>query len=323
MPEKYYLIFPLTSAVLYALGALVLKGAERRGVSVWQITALANVALAAAFAGFYPWADFPALPAVWWPVAAVGGLLVAGQAMSILAFARGEVSVATPALGTKVVFVAVVASVFVDRPVAPQTWAAAVLMLAGLWLVVGRPAKVDGRRIAAAVVFSLLGALGFACFDLVVQVWSPALGLGVLVPMGIATGAVLSLPLLWLHPSGSSAVHVPRTAAGPMALGVALLTLQSLLLIWSIGHFEDAAGANVVYASRGVWGVLLVQLLPGWFGRVERFESRAVFVRRALGAGVMMIGVFLAFAGPPAPGRAHEGSAASRLPAAAGPIGGQ
>lgn len=299
MLGKAYLIFPLTAAVLYALAALALKAAERRGAGVGQITVLANLALAAAFAGFYPWgAGPPARLAAWWPIAAIGVTLVVGQVAGTLAFARGEVSVATPVLGTKVVLVALLASLFTARPVPAQTWVAAVVVLVGLWVLVGRPARADARRAAAAVGFGLACALAFAGFDLLTQVWSPRLGFGVLMPLGVAAGTVLSLPLLrWLRPPGRLALHVPTAAAKPLALGVALITLQSLLLIWSIGRYHDAPGANVVYASRGVWGVLLVQLLAGHLAHVEQLGGGAVFARRLIGAGVMMLGVVLAFLG--------------------------
>jgi drug/metabolite transporter (DMT)-like permease len=297
MPSKWYLCFPLAAAVLYALSAVAMKSAERRGVRAMHITVLSNFALAAAFLPFYPWREFPALPAVLWPAVALGAAFAAGQVLMIIAFARGEVSVATPALGTKAIFVAVVAATFASRPVAPATWVAAALMAAGLWLLVGRPKHADARRVAFAVVCSLAAALAFACFDVLVQVWGRPPNFGRFVPIGVVIGAVLSVPLLWLpaRPAGPAPAD-PRRPGWPLFAGVALLSVQSLLLIWSIGRFQDAPGANIVYASRGVWSVLLVQALAGRAGAAERFESNAEFLRRLLGAGVMLLGVILVFA---------------------------
>ena len=112
MPFQWYLLFPLASAILYSFAAVALKLAERRGVPAMQITVLSNFALTAAFAAFVPWGDPHLAPKVWWPVAAAGVAFAAGQAMTIVAFARGEVSVATPTLGTKVLFVSLVAAAF-------------------------------------------------------------------------------------------------------------------------------------------------------------------------------------------------------------------
>jgi hypothetical protein len=316
-----HLLLPLASAILYAFAAVALKEAERRGVGAMRITVLSNFALAAAFAAFVPWQDFPHLaPAVWWPVPLAGAAFAVGQAMTIVAFARGEVSVATPTLGTKVLFVTLVAAAFTSSPVHWSTWAAAGLMAEGIWLLVGWPHHTERRRVAYAVGCSLVAALAYAVFDVIVGVWSGTLGFGRLVPASVLAGSVLSLPLLavgrrdgadvdTLEVAADVAVQpAPRPSPGVPAeeaegagcpwlpsliLGLALLSAQSLLLISSIGYFHDAPRANVVYASRGIWSILVVHAIAGAAG--EGVRSRGAFMRRLAGAGVMLTGVGLAF----------------------------
>jgi drug/metabolite transporter (DMT)-like permease len=302
MPAKWFLLFPLIAAVMYAFAALSLKQAERRGVRATRITVLSNFALAAAFVPFYPWREFPRmLPAVYWPVLAAGVTFAVGQLLTILAFAKGEVSVATPTLGTKAVFVALVTAAFTEKHVSPATWKAAALMAAGLWLLVGWPAHADRRRVLFAVVCSLAAAFAYACFDTIVGTWSRPLGFGRLVPAAVLVGSLLSLPLLWVgrQPSDPSREQASGTGLFPLVIGLTLMSVQSLLLIGSIGWFGNAADANVVYASRGIWSVLLVQGLAASVvaggGDAESFHSGREFVRRLCGAGVMMAGVVLAF----------------------------
>ena len=71
------------------------------------------------------------------------------------------------------------------------------------------------------------------------------------------------------------------------------MSVQSLLLIGTIGYFQDAPRANVVYASRGIWSVLIVHMLATAGG--EGGMSRRAVIRRLCGAGVMIAGVAMAF----------------------------
>jgi drug/metabolite transporter (DMT)-like permease len=293
-----YLVLPLVAGLLYASSALLLKLAERRGIGAGRITILSNLANIVAFAAFYPWDQFPAAPAVWWPVWLLALTMLVGQVSMVLAFTRGDVSVATPALATKVVLVAALATVVAPRTVGAATWAAAVLMLVGLWLLLGRPGAHDRRRALVAVAFSLVAATSFACFDLLVQVWSERIGFGLLLTLAMTGSEVLSLPLWWALPGPGAAADAPGgngRALWPLVIGSALMAIQSVLFVWTIGRFHDAPGANVVYASRGIWSVLLVQMLPAWFGGVEVFTTRGTFARRIAGATVMLLGVVLAF----------------------------
>jgi drug/metabolite transporter (DMT)-like permease len=293
--DRAYLFLPLTAAILYSAAALFLKLSERRGLSVGQITVLTNLASLIGFSLFYPWAEFPRMPSIWWPVVLLGLTIVIGQITSILSFTLGDVSVATPTLGTKVVLVAALASLFTSRPVGWATWVAAILMLIGLWLLMGSPLTGRRARAAPGVVLALIAAGSYACFDVIVQIWNPVIGFGLLLPPAFLIACLFSLPLLALRPR--RARPIGPSPAVPLGLGLVLLTGQALLLVWSIGHFQDAAGANVVYASRGIWSVLMVQLLPGWFGRVEGLDGRGAFLRRVIGASVMLLGVFVTFSG--------------------------
>jgi len=291
MPQAW-LALPLLSAVLYSLSAVFLRRAERMGVGTVAIMLVTNAVTALAFGLYYPWADFPAAPAVLWPVLGVALTFVAGQWFTLLAFTKGEVSVATPTLGTKVLMVALLAAVFTDRPPGPLTWAAAGLMVVGLLLLIGRPKVQDAAAARAGVGLALLAAGAYAGFDILVQGWSKRIGFGLLVPPGMVLAAVLSLGLLPL---------AKRPAAPPkpgrcrwLVPGVALMAAQAMVLVWTIGEWEDATTANVVYASRALWSVLLVAALGGVMRDREGMTGRAAVLRRAAGAVVMTAGVALA-----------------------------
>src|SRR5204862_7471301 len=96
------LVFPLVSAFIYAIAALLLKRATERGVGPWRVNFVANLITAAIFAPYwllggksFSWLNLG--------FAATCGLtFFVGQLFTFLALSRGDVSVATPVLGTKV-----------------------------------------------------------------------------------------------------------------------------------------------------------------------------------------------------------------------------
>jgi hypothetical protein len=106
--------------------------------------------------------------------------------------------------------------------------------------------------------------------------------------MWVAT--VLSLPLLWID--RARPFRAAPSVRPWLYAGVGLLALQSFLLIWTIGSSGDAAGANVVYGSRGLWSVIFVYVLREMTGDSEDLHNRAVMARRL--AGGLLIGLSIA-----------------------------
>ena len=105
------LLLPLACALIYVLGALTVKRATAFGVGIWRTSFLSNVALAGLFVPvwflqggeIHPWADY-------WQPAVTALCFFGGQALTFLALNRGDVSVTTPVMGTKVILVALFSS---------------------------------------------------------------------------------------------------------------------------------------------------------------------------------------------------------------------
>lgn len=104
---RLHLLLPLASSLLYVLGAVLLKRATAAaGVGLWRAAFVTNLVSAVAFLPLLalggPGQSWTAIrqPAV------VALLLVAGQCASLWALTRGDVSVATPVLGVKIILVA-------------------------------------------------------------------------------------------------------------------------------------------------------------------------------------------------------------------------
>jgi hypothetical protein len=112
----------------------------------------------------------------------------------------------------------------------------------------------------------------------------------------MALAAVMSLAL-WPAFEGPLR-SMPRPARGPLMLGSLFLGVQAVLLVRTLGLFPDTVRINVVYNTRGLWGVLAVWTVGHWWGNTERHAGRAAFLWRMAGAALMLGAIVVAVVQP-------------------------
>ena len=291
----FHLLFPLASSLLYVAAALSLKRATEQGVGVWRSTFVMNVAAAACFSVMLLGPRGPG-PTPWWQPLLIGALFVVGQALTMAALSRGDVSVATPVMGTKVVFVALFVTLIAGDPLIADYWVSAAMSALGIALLNAGGSRGGHRNLALTIVASLAAASCYAMLDVLVRVWSPAWGVGRLLPAVMFAAATMSLAL-WPLFEGRLA-DVPRPAWGPLLLGCLLLGTQALLLTRTLGLYPDTTRINVVYNSRGLWSVIAVWVVGHWWGNTERHAGRAVLTWRLAGAALLLGAIVVAVVQP-------------------------
>jgi len=284
------LILPLGAGLLYACAAIALKRALGAGIPGGWVNLLSNVSMALLFQIFWL---FPQLsqnhrtPFVLFltPVAC-GALFFLGQSCTFRAIAAGDVSVATPLLGTKVMIVALLSFFLLGKALPASWWFASLLATLGIGLISYTSGK-SVHRHGATIIWSLLAAGVFALTDVLVQHWVPLFGFARFAPLMFAVPGVLSIvyvPRLLkkrvLLPDGDR-----RVTLRWLAVGVLLLALQCLGMYTSIGHFGSATITNILYGSRCLWSVILVWFLGSLAGGLPvASDHRIVMVRRFVGA---------------------------------------
>jgi drug/metabolite transporter (DMT)-like permease len=292
---KWHLLFPLLASLLYIAAALFLKRAQQLGGGVLRTTFIANVTIALVFAALLPMGGTGQPAAQLWQPALVAGLFVAGQVFAVLALSIGEVSVATPVLGAKTIFVAWFTTLLLATRLPWQLWCAAGLSFGAIALLQRAPraaAAAGGhRRLGPTLLFSLLAAAAYALFDVLVQKWSSVWGAGRFLPIMFALSAVMSVVFVpfirepWRE--------VPRAAWPSLAAGAFFMALQSFALVTGVAIFGDATAMNVVYSARGVWSVAAVWLIGHWFANTEAQLGGDVFRWRLGGAALMTSAIVL------------------------------
>jgi len=292
-----YLLVPLVAAVAFAIGSLVYKRAFAEGAGIAHAVILNNLVLAVAFLPLF-WVDPRPVP--WGLVhlpAITATTFVLGHLLNVLSLRLGDVSVATPLLGAKVVMVALLGRVAFNWPVTPAQFVAALLATGGV-LVMGAADWQGGRRTGLTIVLALGCALCFAFTDVLIQLWAAPFGTFNFLPLlflALAAESLLFLPFL-----GRASFRAPAPAWKWIGLATCCSALQAILVTWSIGHWRDAAGVNVVYGTRGLWSLALVWWAGRWFGNTERAAvGRRTFALRVTGGILILSAVVVAMKGAP------------------------
>ena len=284
-----HLFFPLISAVIYVAGALLLKRASDLGADVWRTTRIINYTTAVAAVPLWLLGGTIPNSSLWWQPPAAATLFFSGQVFSLLALNSGDVSVATPVLGVKILLVALLSTVLIGDPIGTRLWIAAALSTVAIALL-----NIDRghahARVGRTIILAGLGAASYACFDVLIQKWSASWGTGRILPIVMVIGALYSIPLRLFDrtPRAATRAYAPWLAAGAASFAV-----QGLMFITSVSIWRQATSANVLYSSRGLWSVLAVWGVGHWFSNREQHLGARVLVWRFLGAILLMAAIVL------------------------------
>lgn len=296
------ILLPLASGAGYVAAVLLIKRASVHGVGLWRTAFVSNFAMGVCFAPLWL---FGGSELVWldlWQPALAGALFLAGQIFTFMALA-GDVSLATPVLGLKILFVAAASAWLVAEPVQPSWWTAAVLATSAIALLQSTPRSHASSAASAhtaphtqhptrTIVCAALAAACFAITDVLVQRFAPSWGAGRYLPCMFGFLLVFSFGLV---PFFSAPLRtIPRPAWRWLGPGSVLLAVQAAGMAYTLGAHGRATVANILYSTRGLWSVLAVGLLGAWLGTAhERKLPRPVFRRRLLGAGLMLAAIGL------------------------------
>lgn len=285
-----HLLLPLLAALLYVVGVLLAKRSADLGVGVWRTAFISNLIAAVMFQPLLLLGGSWQPLSFWWQPAVVAVFFILGQTFTFVSLTRGDVSVATPVLGVKIILVALFTMLLLADGVSAKLWLAAALSTAAIALLNfgggGRHHHV-GRTIVAAV----LAAASFALFDVLVQKWAPPWGVGRFLPVMLWFVAALAFAFV---PLFSAPLRQIQRGAWPWLVGgCGFIALQSVIFVSYLAKFGNATAANVIYSSRGLWSIAAVWLVGHWFHSAEQHLPKRVLAWRLLGAALMFAAILL------------------------------
>jgi drug/metabolite transporter (DMT)-like permease len=293
-----HLFLPLSAAIVYVVAALLLKRASDLGADVWRSTRIINYTQALLAVPFWLLGGTIPSSSLWWQPVVAGLLFFAGQVFTLLALTTGDVSVATPVLGLKIVLVALLSVVLIGDPIGARLWTAAALSSVAIALLNLSPGH-SHRRVGRTIVLAALGAAAYASFDVLVQKFSPVWGTGRFLPLAMAFGAAYSLAL----PKGVRIVRSADLEVGRdresrpytswLAAGAMCFAVQGLMFMSAVSIYRQVTSANVLYSSRGLWSVVGVWAVGHWFTNREQHLGARVLVWRFIGAILLLAAIVM------------------------------
>lgn len=284
---------PLGAAVFYVVGALLVKRSADFGVGVWRTAFLSNLISAVLFqvllglGGTFQWH-------LLWQPAVASVVFLLGQLCNFLALQRGDVSVATPVLGVKIILVALFSTWLVPQVIPGRLWLAAGLSSLAIVLL-NRTGGVRHHHVGITILSAGASGALFALFDVLVQKWSPAWGAGRFLPVMMGFVAVLSAALVPFFHAPLAAI--PRPAWRWLIGGCGVIGLQSMVFVLAVAFYRHATQANVIYSSRGLWSVVAVWSIGHWFASREQHLGASVLGWRLAGAFLMLAAIGLVLLG--------------------------
>ena len=250
---EYFHINALLAAAVYSVSAVFSKAALMRGCGIMRLSFIMNLVFAAVFVLALSW-QVEAIPMNQIHLPLLTGLFFfIAHVFTFAAIRMGDVSLQTPVMGTKAVFVAVIAVVFGLEEV---TWSLGVAaVLAALAVALLGFSGGQARRVGLTVGLSLCSALFFAGSDQMVGVFGEAFGKQSFLIITMLFNAALSFTLI---PFFNGRLSEISQSALPLVLIASLgMALQALLLNYTLADSGEVVAINILYSARGFFSVLI------------------------------------------------------------------
>jgi drug/metabolite transporter (DMT)-like permease len=285
-----YLLLPLGSAVFYSLSAIIFKKEMGNGANPWLINFFSNVATCILTIPLLL-VHRPAAPHLPLALPLLASIVfMIGQITSLLALRCGDVSVATPLLGTKVILVAFLTMAVLSQPVSLELWTGAFMAMFAFVLLRG-PKGQTRTRYVPTFFYSLACSASFALCDILIQKWAPLYGAGAFLMYMFGMIAFLSLGFIPFFPKPP--LSYPSATWKWLFFGVVFIALQAVGMAIALGYYGNATATNIVFSSRGIWSVLIVWRFGDWFNNREKFFGKSVMFGRLAGSVLLFAAIVL------------------------------
>jgi drug/metabolite transporter (DMT)-like permease len=281
---------PLLAAVLFSTGGLLLKRSAGYQVGIWRTTFISNLSTCTAIIPtFILGGNIPEWHYFWQPVV-MGLIFVIGQMTTIIALTKGEVSIAGPILGLKIVLVAFFSTFMFAKPLPLNIWLACFLATLGIALLNMTEAKGTRKSVLLSILCAFIAAASYGLLDVLLQSWSGHWGIGRLLPLSFICGALLTL--LFIPLFEGQLVKVPQGAWFWLLLGSGIIAINSLIIVCTIFYYGNAPTVNVLYSTRGLFGIILVVMIGKYIGVTDQTLYGKTFWYRITGAILICVSIY-------------------------------
>ena len=290
------LLLPLLAALIYPFGALWVKRTQALGTGPWRIAVIGNLIIAGCFMSLLVLRpEWPDWQLIGWPILA-GACFFGGQFFTVLALRWGDVSMVAPMMGCKTLFVAFYSSILGVEVLGVRHWFAALLTAIAIFLLSWNSKhKSKGTATWLTAGLALVSCAFFGVVDTVIGYSGQKFGT---IPTLVTAALCLAFLSLLLLPLAMREKPAPKgrkaLVYGNVAYGV-----QAVLLHLSNALLAMPTAVNIIYSSRGLFGISHTWFFGHRFGNRERRDvGAATMLQRCVGAGLLMIAILLVVLAP-------------------------
>lgn len=280
----------IAGAIIYALSSVFFKKAFLQGAGMARSFAIGNWILAAMFLPLLIW---KAPQTDWtdgWRPVLLGSLFLLGHLLTFIALRWGEVSLVGPILGGKVVFVALWSWGIGIAPEEGPDWLAVIAATVAVFFLGITDVRKKGS-IPLTTILTLASANFFALCDVLIQLWAGSFG-----PVAFSSTMFLVVGLLsfgFVLMRRNSEIPTPKPALKWMIAGGLATGFQAMLITLTIGFMGKATEINILYATRGLWAMILVVTIGPMIGlQPEASKGKYGWALRTSGA-ILLFGASL------------------------------
>lgn len=284
---------PVLCALIYTIAVLFTKRAIAEGAGIMRMSFLTNVLCFVLFVPVFLVVDGHFSPEGWEMAMLTGSTEFFGSMFLLAGVRLGDVSVQTPLMGIKVIFVALLTTLVTGAPIPFSWWVGASLAFLAI-LILGLPDLLKRSISILSIIYVVLGCLCFALADVLMQENAPLYGGPRFVFLTFLFLATLSLMMIPFFHRGLKAI--PTQTWKWVFAGSGLMALQLVGLFVLIVIYGKATVINIIYSSRGIWSIVAVWVIGHWFANTEKKLGKGVLVRRLVGAGMLCLAIAIVLA---------------------------
>lgn len=288
-----YLILSVIAALFYSLSGLFNKQAMAHGcgpLRIFMTQAWIGTLLMAPFL-FY---GEPMPVSTWWQPALAALCWFSGAAVYMYTLRDGDFSIIGPVAGVKPVFNAMLIALLLRIQVPFTTWIACGLAAAAL-AVMRTPSSHGSHSFQRTAVQTLTAMFFFALCDICIQHWAPEWGALRFSSFLFLGGALLSLSLI--PQFGKKLRELPVEARRNLFIGAPLASIPGILIGVAVGKYGHGAEINVGYSSHVLITLVVVWFLGRHIGNMEHRVGHGIFLRRLVGALILLLAIVLIIRG--------------------------
>ncbi len=286
------ILFPVLAAACYALGVIAVKYASKsKTISGVSLLAMNNLFSGAVFIPqifFAP--DLPEFSIIWQPLLA-GAFCAAGNLATFICAERGEVSLMTPIMGVKILFVLIFSNVMLQTRLPFSIMISGAICCAAVFIMGASKSKLNRQKFRFTVFLALSACASYAACDVLMQKYAPNFSTRAMLALTTVAMPVSVIPLI---PKliGELKKSNPETIAFGSFSSV-LLVGESYLMFISITGAVGAAMSNILFNTRGIIAIALIFAFGTKSMKIRELD-RHLAMRRAFGAAMILLSIFAA-----------------------------